>query len=143
MSSRGTARERSPLVSVVRTLTGSGLTLLILFNLNYSHTLFFFFKILFIFREEESEKERGKHQCVVASHMLPIGDLACNPGTCPDWESNQQPFGLQGGTQSTEAHQLGCIHALNSPTAVKAPTWGLKRGHNSVHSMRHQYPLFS
>ena len=25
----------------------------------------------------------------------PTGDLARHPGMCPDWESNQQPFGLQ------------------------------------------------
>ena len=37
----------------------------------------------------------------------PTGDLACNPGTCPDWESNQWPFGSQAGTQSTEPHQPG------------------------------------
>ena len=43
------------------------------------------------------EGERGgeKHQCVVASHVAPTGDLACNPGTCPDWESNRRPFGSQ------------------------------------------------
>ena len=35
---------------------------------------------------------RGKHQCVVASRAPPTGDLACNPGTCPDWESNRRPF---------------------------------------------------
>ena len=36
---------------------------------------------LFIFRERRREGERKgeKHQCVVASHMLPTGDLACNP----------------------------------------------------------------
>ena len=33
------------------------------------------------------EKER-KHQCVVASCVSPTGDLARNPGMCPDWESN-------------------------------------------------------
>ena len=44
---------------------------------------------------------------VVASHTLPPGDLACNPGMCPDWELNQQPFGLQDSTQSTEPHQSG------------------------------------
>ena len=43
-------------------------------------------KILFIFRE--GGRERGKHQCVVASHAPPVGDLFCNPGMCPDWESN-------------------------------------------------------
>ena len=40
-------------------------------------------------------------------------DLACNPTMCPYWESNQQPFTSQSGTQSTEPHQLGLIlHSL-------------------------------
>ena len=34
---------------------------------------------------------------MVASHVPPTGDLAYNPGVCPDWESNQRPFGLQAG----------------------------------------------
>ena len=57
----------------------------------------FFFKILLIyFREGRREEERGgeKHQCVVAFCTPPTGDLFRNPGMCPDWESNQQPFGL-------------------------------------------------
>ena len=34
-------------------------------------------------------RERGeKHQCVVVSHAPPTGDMACNPGMCPEWESN-------------------------------------------------------
>ena len=33
------------------------------------------------------------------------GDLACNPGMYPNWESNLQPFGSQAGAQSTEPHQ--------------------------------------
>ena len=37
----------------------------------------------------------------------PLGDLARNPGMCPDWESNQRPFGSQAHTQSTELHQPG------------------------------------
>ena len=47
---------------------------------------------------------------MVASHVPP-GDLAHNPGMCPDWELNQRPFGLQAGTQPTEPHQpgQGCI----------------------------------
>ena len=72
--------------------------------------IFFFLKILFIFifREgRKGEREGGKHQCVVVSHTPPTGDLACNPGMCPDWESNQGPFGLQAGTQSIEPHQPG------------------------------------
>ena len=75
-----------------------------------SHSVFSFsFKIyfyLFLERQREGEAEGEKHQCVVASHV-PTGDLACNPGMCPDWESNQGPFGLQVGTQSTEPHQPG------------------------------------
>ena len=27
--------------------------------------------------------------------MGPTGDLTPNPGMCPDWESNLQPFGSQ------------------------------------------------
>ena len=49
-------------------------------------------------------EKRGKHQCVVASHAPPTGDLAHSPGMCPDWESNQQPFDSQAGSQSTEPH---------------------------------------
>ena len=37
----------------------------------------------------EGEKEREKYQCVVASHMSPAGNLNCNTGMCPDWESNR------------------------------------------------------
>ena len=43
------------------------------------------------------------------SHAPPTGHLARNPGMCPDWESNQQPFGSQASTQSTEPHQPGLI----------------------------------
>ena len=46
---------------------------------------------LFIFRERgrEGEREGEKHQSVVASHRPPTGDLAHNPGMCPDWKFNQ------------------------------------------------------
>ena len=40
----------------------------------------------------KGEREGEKHQCVLASHMPPSGDLANKPGMCPDWESNQQPL---------------------------------------------------
>ena len=57
-------------------------------------SFFFFLKILFIFRERERQRERKgeKHQCVVASLTPPTGDLACNPGKCPDWEWNRRPL---------------------------------------------------
>ena len=49
----------------------------------------FFVKILFIyFRGREGEREGEKHQYVVTSHVPPTGDLAHNPGVCPDWELN-------------------------------------------------------
>ena len=76
--------------------------------------MFLFFKILlitfiylFIYRQRgrEGEREEEKRQCVVASQVPPVGDLASNPGMCPDWESNQQPFGSQSSAQSTEPHQ--------------------------------------
>ena len=57
----------------------------------------------------EGEREGEEHHCVVASCAPPTGDLACNPGMCPDWKSNQQPFGSQASAQSTELHQLGLL----------------------------------
>ena len=65
----------------------------------WKFSFFVFFKnILFICRQRarEGARERDKHQCVVVSSMpsLPTGDLARNPGTCPDWKLNWRPFGL-------------------------------------------------
>ena len=57
----------------------------------------------------EGEREEEKHQCVVASLTLPTGDLACNPGLCPDMELNPGTFGLQAGAQSTEPYQPAVI----------------------------------
>ena len=62
--------------------------------------------VYFLEKGEGGEKEGEKHQCVV-SHAPPTGDLAHNPGMCPDWESNQQSFGSQASTQSTEPYQPG------------------------------------
>ena len=46
---------------------------------------FLIFKIYFFRkRGRKGEREGEKHQCVVASHTPPTGDLACNPGMCPD-----------------------------------------------------------
>ena len=65
------------------------------------------FIYLFLERKEGRKKEGEKHQCVAAFSMPPTGDLACNPGMCPDGELNRRPFGLQASTQSTEPHQPG------------------------------------
>ena len=40
-------------------------------------------------------------------------DLACNPGTWPDQESNQPPFSAQADAQSTEPHHPGHRTFLN------------------------------
>ena len=75
--------------------------------------IIFFKRFYLFFREKRSEGEReGKKQCMVASHTPPNGDLACNPGLCPDWESNQWPFGSQASTHSTEPHQPGMHDVL-------------------------------
>ena len=73
------------------------------------YTSIFLNIFLFTFRERwrEGERQGEKHQCVVASLSRPTGDLAHNPGMCPDWESNQWPFGSQACAQSTELHQPG------------------------------------
>ena len=58
-----------------------------------------------MFRERGREGE--KHQCVAASHTPPTGNLACNPGMCPDWELTGWPCGSQASAESTEPHQPG------------------------------------
>ena len=64
-----------------------------------------FIYLLFRVRGREGERKGEKHQCVVASCTPSTGDLAQNPGMCPDWESNWRPFALQFGAQSTKPHQ--------------------------------------
>ena len=68
---------------------------------------FYYFLRFYLFLDRGKRRERGKCQCVVASHAPPTEDLAHNPGTCPDWERNQRPFGSQSSTQSTEPRQPG------------------------------------
>ena len=62
--------------------------------------------------------EKGRHGCVVASRTSPTGNPTHNPGMCPDWESNQQPFGSQAGTQSTELHQPGLFSFFKKNVSV-------------------------
>ena len=86
------------------------------------------FIYLFIFKERgrEGKREGEKHQysraifnlmpiiydntrrgSVVASCEFLTGDLAHNPGMCPDRELNLPPFDSQAGAQSTELQQPG------------------------------------
>ena len=70
------------------------------------------FIYLFLERGREGKREGEKHQCVVASLAPPTGNLARNPGMCPEWELSRPPFGVQAGTQSNEPHQPGLIAYL-------------------------------
>ena len=40
-----------------------------------------------------------------------LGNLAHNPSTCPDWDSNLIPFGSYASAQSSEPHQPGYLNA--------------------------------
>ena len=76
--------------------------------------LFFKYSIyLFLERGKEREREGEEHQFVVASHAPPTGDLVHNPGMCPDWELNQQPFGSQAHAQSLSYTSQGSTPLLN------------------------------
>ena len=50
---------------------------------------------LFIFREKERNINVWEVHHLVASHIPSTGQLAHNPGMCPDWELNWQPFSSQ------------------------------------------------
>ena len=87
---------------------------LLFFNSNFLLLYLPFLKkdfIYLVFRERGRAGETEGEKCwyVVASHVPPTGDQACNPGMCPDWELNQQSFGSQSDAQSTEPHQPGLL----------------------------------
>ena len=72
-----------------------------------------FIYLLFLERGEGKKKERERNISVWLPLTPPAGDLAHNPGMCPDRESNQSTFSLQVGTQSIEPHQPGQLLILN------------------------------
>ena len=81
-----------------------------------------------IFIEQEREGEREVNINVwVASCAPPMRDLAHNPGMCPDWESNQRPFGSQAGAESTEPHQPGPKSHFYHHFGVIVPQEGSRR----------------
>ena len=73
--------------------------------------MYFLKDFIYLFLERGEGREENidvweTHQ-LVASYTPPTGDLARNPGLCPDWEFNQRPFHLQAGTQLSEPHRPG------------------------------------
>ena len=96
---------------------------------------FFNLKKIFMFREGKGGRKRGRgtSMCGCLSRALLLGTVRYNPGMSPDWESNQRPFGLRAGTQSTEPHQPGLMEAFSRKQKLGssgARMWmvGLRRG---------------
>ena len=67
-------------------MDGSGYQLTNLMNLFLKKD--FIYLLLERGEGKEKERERSIDVWLSLTHVLPTGDLACNPGLCPDWESN-------------------------------------------------------
>ena len=83
---------------------------------------------VFIFeRGEEKEKERKrnvdvreKYRSAASWHEpQPTIEPTCNPGTCPDWESDWWPFTLQEDAQRTEPYHSGQMLSQFKPIKKK------------------------
>ena len=79
---------------------------LIVFLSDLSFAIYLLF--IYFFREGKGGRKRRRETSMCGCLLRPpTGDLAHNAGMCPDWESNQRPFGSEAGSQSTEPHQPG------------------------------------
>ena len=73
----------------------------------------YFFKIFYLFILDKREgRERERDRNIDWSYTPPTGNLAHNPGMCPDRELNWPPFGLWDDAQPTEPCQSGLCHTL-------------------------------
>ena len=63
---------------------------------------------------------------MVAPHTPTTGDLAHNPGMCPDCELNRGTFALQAHAQSTELHQPGPFHTTSSLNVLRGQNYRKK-----------------
>ena len=76
------------------------------------------FIYLFLERGDGRKKEREWNIVVGNISWLSLkcvptrGDQTWNPGMCPVWELNPQPFGLQGDAPPPEPHRPGPEHFL-------------------------------
>ena len=76
--------------------------------LNLFHIFFFFYDFIYlVFREGKGGRKRGRETllCGCLSHIPYWGTWPTTQACTLDWESNQQPFGSQASSQSTEPHQ--------------------------------------
>ena len=48
----------------------------------------FIYLFIYLFLDRGERRQKEKRQYMVASQAPPTGDLAHNPGMCPEWESN-------------------------------------------------------
>ena len=82
-------------------------------HVNYTSFFFFFtdFIYLFIFSERgrEGEREGEKHQCVVASHTPPTGDLATTQACALPGNQTCHPLVLRLALNPLDPHQPGPI----------------------------------
>ena len=66
-------------------------------------------EVIYFLEREGKEKERKRNINVWLPLTHPqLGSWPTTQACALDWESNQQPFDSQAGTQSTEPHQPGC-----------------------------------
>ena len=73
--------------------------------------------MLFIYfqREGKGGRKRGRETPMWEKNINWLGDWTYNPGMCPDWELNWQPFALRGYTQPTQPHQSGPCCFIPAP----------------------------
>ena len=87
------------------------------FSLISNFQLSWFFSVLKMlfnfFIERGRERERWGEISISCLSFMPRRRWTCNPGMCPDWESNQRPFALQDNAQPTEPHQPGLLYFWN------------------------------
>ena len=78
------------------------------------------FILLRFYRRRREEKE-GRNSDWLPLACPQLGTWPHNPGMCPDWESNHQPFSSQAGTQSTEPHLPGATVLFTTEKNINNP----------------------
>ena len=84
-----------------------------------------YWRALFIFREKGKGRRNRGRETSVCGCLSPASywGLGQNTGMCPGWESNQQPFGLQASTRSTEPHQPRLSYQPYLASVASIYTW--------------------